>query len=75
MYSGTQLFLIYSGLFFGALVFALLTNSVFMRFFRTFGIREGQEGVVRWAASQKPAFGGIGFFIIFLGAFAVHGRS
>ncbi|MBL7985318.1 MAG: undecaprenyl/decaprenyl-phosphate alpha-N-acetylglucosaminyl 1-phosphate transferase [Flavobacteriales bacterium] len=73
MYSGTQLFLIYSGLFFGALVFALLTNSVFMRFFRTFGIREGQEGVVRWAASQKPAFGGIGFFIIFLGAFAVHG--
>jgi len=44
-----------------------------MRFFRTFGIREGQEGVVRWAASQKPAFGGIGFFIIFLGAFAVHG--
>lgn len=73
MYDGTQLFLIYSGLFFGALVFALITNSVFMRFFRTFGIREGQEGVVRWAASQKPAFGGIGFFIVFLGAFAVHG--
>lgn len=73
MYSGTQLFLIYSGLFFGALVFSLLTNSVFMRFFRTFGIREGDEGMVRWAASQKPAFGGIGFFIIFLGAFAMHG--
>ncbi|MBK9761223.1 MAG: undecaprenyl/decaprenyl-phosphate alpha-N-acetylglucosaminyl 1-phosphate transferase [Flavobacteriales bacterium] len=73
MYSGTQLFFIYSGLFFGALMFALVTNSVFMRFFRTFGIREGQEGVVRWAGSQKPAFGGIGFFIIFLGAFAVHG--
>ncbi len=72
MYSGTQLFLIYSGLFFGALVFSLITNSVFMRFFRTFGIREG-EGMVRWAASQKPAFGGIGFFIVFLGAFAVHG--
>lgn len=73
MYSGTQLFLIYSGLFFGALVFALIINSVFMRFFRTFGIREGEEGMVRWAASQKPAFGGIGFFIIFLGAFAMHG--
>ena len=73
MYSGTQLFLIYSGLFFGALVFALIVNSVFMRFFRTFGIREGDEGMVRWAASQKPAFGGIGFFIIFLGAFAMHG--
>ncbi len=73
MYSGTQLFLIYSGLFFGALVFALVVNSVFMRFFRTFGIRDGEEGMVRWAASAKPAFGGIGFFIIFLGAFAMHG--
>ncbi|HNK67802.1 MAG TPA: MraY family glycosyltransferase [Flavobacteriales bacterium] len=72
MYSATQLFLIYSGLFFGALVFALLINSVFMRFFRTFGIREG-EGGMRWAATQKPAFGGIGFFLIFLGSFAVHG--
>ena len=73
MYSATQLFLIYSGLFFGALVFALVTNSVFMRFFRTFGIRDDEEGNVRWSASAKPAFGGIGFFIIFLGAFAVHG--
>lgn len=73
MYSGAQLFLIYSGLFFGALVFSLLTNSVFMRFFKTFGIRENGEGMVRWSASAKPAFGGIGFFIVFLGAFAVHG--
>ncbi len=73
MYSATQLFLIYSGLFFGALVFALLVNSVFMRFFRTFGIREDEEGMVRWSVSAKPAFGGISFFIIFLGAFAVHG--
>jgi UDP-GlcNAc:undecaprenyl-phosphate GlcNAc-1-phosphate transferase len=45
---------------------------VFLRFFRTFGIREGEEGTVRWASSQKPAFGGMGFFIVFLGAFAVH---
>ncbi len=73
MYSATQLFFIYSGLFFGALVFALLTNSVFMRFFKTFGIRENEEGMVRWSASAKPAFGGIGFFIVFLGAFAMHG--
>ncbi len=72
MYSGTQLFLIYAGLFFAALLFSLVVNSVFMRFFRTFGIRE-QEGMVRWAASAKPAFGGIGFFIIFLGSFAVNG--
>ena len=64
MYSGTQRYLIYAGLFFAALLFSLVVNSVFMRFFRTFGIRE-QEGMVRWAASSKPAFGGIGFFIFF----------
>ncbi len=73
MYSGTQLFLIYAGLFFAALLFALVVNSVFMRFFRTFGIRAQEEGMVRWAPTSKPAFGGIGFFIIFLGAFAVNG--
>lgn len=73
MYSGTQLFLIYAGLFFSALLFALVVNSVFMRFFRTFGIRAQEEGMVRWAATSKPAFGGIGFYIIFLGAFAVNG--
>ncbi len=73
MYSGTQLFLIHAGLFFSALMFSLVVNSVFMRFFRTFGIREQENGMVRWAASSKPAFGGIGFFIIFLGAFAVNG--
>ncbi|HEX2618217.1 MAG TPA: MraY family glycosyltransferase, partial [Flavobacteriales bacterium] len=73
MYTTTQLFLILSGLFFAALVFSLVVNSVFMRFFRTFGIRERDAGMVRWSASAKPAFGGIGFFIVFLGAFAVHG--
>lgn len=73
MYSGTQLFFILSGLFFAALVFSLLVNSVFMRFFRTFGIRENTPTIVRWSASAKPAFGGIGFFIVFLFAFAVHG--
>ncbi|MFT3885980.1 MAG: MraY family glycosyltransferase [Flavobacteriales bacterium] len=73
MYSHTQLFLLLSGLFFAALVFSLVVNSVFMRFFRTFGIRERDAGTVRWSASAKPAFGGISFFIVFLGAFAMHG--
>ena len=73
MYSGNQLFFILSGLFFLALVFSLLVNSVFMRFFRTFGIRENAPSVVRWNASSKPAFGGIGFFIVFLFAFAADG--
>ncbi len=73
MYSGTQLFLIYSGLFFAALVFSLLINSVFMRFARTLGIREQATAMVRWSSSSKPAFGGIGFYIVFLVCFALHG--
>lgn len=73
MYSGTQLFLIHSGLFFGALVFSLLINSVFMRFARTLGIREHQATLIRWSNTAKPAFGGIGFYIVFLVSFALHG--
>lgn len=73
MYSDNQLFFLLSGLFFLALVFTLLVNSVFMRFFRTFGIRENAPSMVRWNASSKPAFGGIGFFIVFLFAFSAYG--
>lgn len=73
MYTGTQLFLIYSGLFFAALVFSLLINSVFMRFARTLGIRQQEPNMVRWSSSSKPAFGGIGFYIVFLVCFALHG--
>ena len=72
MYSSGQLFFLLTGLFFMALVFSLLVNSVFMRFFRTFGIRDNDAGMVRWNSS-KPAFGGIGFFIVFLFAFAAYG--
>lgn len=73
MYSATQLFLIYSGLFFAALVFSLLIDSLFMRFARTLGIREQDPLMQRWSSDAKPAFGGIGFFILFLGCFALHG--
>ncbi|WKZ66627.1 MAG: MraY family glycosyltransferase [Flavobacteriales bacterium] len=73
MYGATQLFLIYSGLFFAALVFSLLVNSLFMRFARTLGIREKDQMLVRWSSSHKPAFGGIGFYILFLACFSLHG--
>ncbi len=73
MYSSTQLFLIYSGLFFTALVFSLLVNSLFMRFARTLGIRESERMLVRWSSTSKPAFGGIGFYILFLASFTLHG--
>lgn len=73
MYSSTQLFLIHSGLFFAALVFSLLINSLFMRFARTLGIREREQISVRWSSTAKPAIGGIGFFMVFLGSFTLHG--
>lgn len=73
MYTTTQLFLICAGLFFAALVFSLLINSVFMRFARNLGIRDRDQSMVRWSSSAKPAFGGIGFFIVFLVSFTLHG--
>ncbi len=72
MYTPAQLFLIYSGLFFAAVLFSLLINSLFMRFARTLGSREHNTDLVRWSATHKPAFGGIAFFIVFLGAFSVN---
>lgn len=73
MYSPTQLFLIYSSLFFAALVFSILMNSLFMRFARTLGIRGTDHMLVRWSSTAKPAFGGIGFFMLFLVSFTLHG--
>ena len=58
MYSSTQLFLIYSGLYFAALVFSLVINSVFMRFARTLGMRDQDQTPVRWSiigqAHEEP---------------------
>jgi UDP-GlcNAc:undecaprenyl-phosphate/decaprenyl-phosphate GlcNAc-1-phosphate transferase len=73
MYTGTQLFLIYSGLFFAILVFSLLIDSLFMRFARTLGMRDRDPSMIRWASTHKPAFGGIGFYILFLVSFTLHG--
>jgi UDP-N-acetylmuramyl pentapeptide phosphotransferase/UDP-N-acetylglucosamine-1-phosphate transferase len=70
MYSPTQQFLIYSGLFFAALVFSLLINSVFMRFARTLGMRDEQQTLIRWSSTAKPSLGGIGFYILFLACFS-----
>ena len=49
IYSSTQLFLIYSGLFFGVLVFSLMIDSLFMRFARTLGMRDRDPMMTRWA--------------------------
>jgi UDP-GlcNAc:undecaprenyl-phosphate GlcNAc-1-phosphate transferase len=46
--------------------FAILINYLLLRLSRTLGIRDLDDKMVRWAASQKPALGGISFYIIFL---------
>ena len=61
----------YSFFFFTMTAFALLINSILLRFVKTLGTKN-QEGVtVRWSAQTKPAIGGLSFFIIFLISFCL----
>ena len=47
--------------------FSLMVNALFLRFFKTLGIRNNTEGtIIRWGALSKPAIGGITFYIMFL---------
>jgi len=50
-------------LFFG---FSLIINGLFLKFSSTLGLRTAKESGVRWSATQKPSFGGITFYILFL---------
>jgi len=43
-----------------------------MRFATTLGLRDTKVQPGRWSNASKPAFGGIGFFIVFLGAFSFY---
>lgn len=45
--------------------FSLAINALFLKFSTNLGIREYDKGMIRWT-SQKPAFGGISFYIVFL---------
>ncbi len=56
-----------------ALAFSVLINSIFLRFAKTLGIRDKQVHGIRWSSAVKPAFGGIGFFIVFLLSFTAAG--
>jgi UDP-GlcNAc:undecaprenyl-phosphate GlcNAc-1-phosphate transferase len=56
----------YSFFFLGMGVFALLINSILLRFVKTLGTKNQQGVTVRWSAQTKPAIGGLSFFIIFL---------
>ncbi|HEU4716905.1 MAG TPA: MraY family glycosyltransferase, partial [Bacteroidia bacterium] len=59
------LILIYSGYFICSIFLSFLLNALFLRFSRTLGIRDSPE-LVRWATTQKPAVGGISFYVLFL---------
>jgi UDP-GlcNAc:undecaprenyl-phosphate/decaprenyl-phosphate GlcNAc-1-phosphate transferase len=52
--------------FFTILLFSLMLNFIFMKFIKNLGMRNIEEGQIRWASTSKPAIGGISFFIMFL---------
>lgn len=58
--------------FLGALLFALLINSIMLRFVKTLGIRNEKETIIRWSDQVKPAIGGLGFYIVFLLSITLH---
>lgn len=58
---------IYAAFFISCMIFGFLLNSLFLRFFKTLGIRNNEDGtVIRWGTMSKPAVGGISFYILFL---------
>lgn len=60
-------FILYSLFFILAVAFSLMINSLFLRFFKTLGIRNNLDGtIIRWGAMSKPSIGGITFYIMFL---------
>lgn len=63
----TYYLLVYNSFFICAVAFSFLINKLFLKFSKTLGSRNANDGtVIRWGAQTKPAFGGISFYIIFL---------
>ncbi len=52
--------------FFITVFFALLINRLLVKFSDNLGTRSNANNQIRWNTQQKPSFGGISFFIIFL---------
>src|SRR5690606_10585895 len=44
----------------------------FLRFSKNMGIRHLDTKLIRWSSTAKPAFGGIGFYLIFLLALSTY---
>jgi len=49
-----------------ALGFSAITNGLFLKFSSNLGSRHSKGDQIRWAKDEKPSFGGITFFIVFL---------
>ncbi|CAG0955509.1 MAG: undecaprenyl/decaprenyl-phosphate alpha-N-acetylglucosaminyl 1-phosphate transferase [Bacteroidetes bacterium] len=52
--------------FIGILSFGYIIYTILLKFSRNLGIRNTDETLIRWSNEQKPALGGIGFYIAFL---------
>lgn len=66
-------FIVYSTFFVVAIVFSLLINSLFLRFSKTLGTRNGNgANTIRWSSQSKPSVGGFSFYIIFLLSITVY---
>ena len=63
----TYYLIVYNSFFICAVIFSFLINKLFLKFAKTLGMRNNNDGtIIRWGAQSKPAFGGISFYIIFL---------
>lgn len=49
-----------------ALVFSAVTNGLFLKFSFNMGRRDTRMDEIRWSKDDKPSFGGITFYIVFL---------
>ena len=50
----------------GTFILSILVNSLFLKFSKTLGIRNKPDSIIRWSGENKPSFGGISFYIVFL---------
>ena len=50
----------------GTVLLSVLLNKLFLSFAKNLGIRDTEETIIRWSSQEKPALGGISFYITFL---------
>lgn len=71
MAGSTDYILFYVFFLLGTTAFALLMNSIMLRFMKTSGTKNQNVQINRWSAQTKPAVGGLTFYILFLFSFTL----